>query len=155
VDASHEATTARGADSNHGCDVCRRLGDTLFANLRHDQLQLASRERDQTIHAQTGGFCPLHSWEYVAMASPVGISAGYARLAESTAARLHALLQPSATADELAHGVADLVNRTEDCPICATLAETEHEIIAKIASTTPQSGPTLCLRHLVVCLSLG
>jgi hypothetical protein len=43
---------------------------TLSAYLRHNQFRLATREDDQQRHALVGGYCPLHTWQYAAMASP-------------------------------------------------------------------------------------
>lgn len=54
---------------------------TLTDNLRRAQFWLATREHDQARHAVAGGFWPLRTWQYAAIASPLGISVGYAKLA--------------------------------------------------------------------------
>jgi hypothetical protein len=134
------------------CAVCEQLEATLFDYLRHHQFQLATSEHHQTRHAQAGGFCPLHTWQYAAIGSPVGISAGYARLAESLADTLDSVDQRSSTIAELAQGVADLARRAEECSVCAALATAEHAAVADVASAT-LARATLCLRHVALVLA--
>jgi ribosome biogenesis GTPase A len=137
------------------CVVCEQLQATLSEYLRHDQFRLATLEHHQTQHAQAGGFCPLHTWQYAAIGSPVGISAGYARLAESLANTLNTVGHESSTVDNLAQGVADLVRKAERCPVCAALTTSEHRAIVNIAATTTSQTHPLCLRHLALVLAAG
>ena len=71
--------------SADGCVVCEQMQATLTDYLRRRQFRLATREGDQERHALAGGFCPLHTWQYAAIASPLGISAGYPKLAAAAA----------------------------------------------------------------------
>lgn len=136
------------------CQVCSQMEATLTEHLRRDQFLLATREHDQARHARRGGFCPLHSWQYAAMASPLGIAAGYARLAAAVAGALEDLSHNSGPAGHLADGVAGLI-RASACPICAALAERETSEIARLAAQTPATASTaaLCLRHLALVLN--
>ena len=52
-------------------------GSQLFTG----QFRLATREDEQERHTLGGGFCPLHTWQYASVASPLGISAGYGPIA--------------------------------------------------------------------------
>lgn len=70
------------------CPVCRAAERTREEHLVRAQLDLAVNEHDQAEHAARGGFCPLHTWQYEAMANTIGVSAGYAKLAESAATAL-------------------------------------------------------------------
>jgi hypothetical protein len=148
-----EPTTGHTGD----CVVCEQLETTLTEHLRRDQFLLATREHDQARHARAGGFCPLHTWQYAAMASPVGISAGYARLAGSVADVLDSIDQRSGTTREMAQGVAGLSRQASTCPVCAALAEREDTAIAGVASGPPAGTrvATLCLRHLALALAAG
>ena len=139
------------------CVVCRQMEATLFEYLRHEQLALATHEHKQTQHARTGGFCPLHTWDYGRLASPVGISAGYAKLTESTADLLDAVGRRSSTVHDLAHGVTALAARAEGCPICAALLVSERNAIAEVTADMPAGArvPTLCLQHLALALASG
>lgn len=150
-----ESVTGSVTGRTATCAVCEQLTVTLSEYLRHDQFRLATREPHQTRHAQAGGFCPLHTWQYAAIASPVGISAGYARSAESLADTLDSADQRSSTIEELAQSVADLTRQTEKCPVCAALTASEHGAVADVASTTTAhtNTVTLCLRHLALVLA--
>ncbi len=141
--------------STSTCAVCAQLEATVYEYLRHDQFRLATSEHHQTRHAQAGGFCPLHTWQYATIGSPVGISAGYARLAESLADTLDSVDQLSSTIAELAQSVGDLARRTEKCPVCAVLTAAEHSAVAEIAmkTTGPVNTVTLCLRHVALVLA--
>jgi hypothetical protein len=128
---------------------------TLNDYLRRGQFRLATREHDQARHAVAGGFCPLHTWQYAAIASPLGISAGYAKLATAVADTLEAIGQHAATAGDLAHRVAALTPQAGTCPLCAALTERERRAITDIISGTPAAAATLCLRHLAPALAAG
>lgn len=140
------------------CVVCDRLAATLGDYLRHDQFELATREHSQAHHAN-GGYCSLHTWQYADIATGIGISAGYAQLAESTADALQTVERRSTTVAELGRGVAALDQRTQACPICAALHEAERDAVTGAASewapATDTEGPPLCLHHLAAVLGAG
>lgn len=155
ADAAHTGAVAEPvAGRRDTCTVCEQLEATLSDYLRHDQFRLATRQHHQTQHARAGGFCPLHTWQYAAIGSPIGISAGYARLAESLADTLDSVDQLSSTVAELAGRVADLGRQAEKCPLCMALSTAEHAAVADVASTgaTHTERVTLCLRHLALVL---
>jgi Dynamin family len=135
-----------------GCPVCSQMEATLTEHLRRDQFLLATRERDQARHARAGGFCPMHTWQYAGMASPIGIAAGYARLAATMAAALDDITHHSA--NEIADSVTGLI-RASTCPVCTALARSEASEVARIASQAPTAGSAtpLCLRHLALVLT--
>ena len=94
------------------------------------------------------------------MASPLGIAAGYAKLADAIADALDSIGLRSGTSRELAQGVAGVAD-TGACPACAVLADRERLAVARLATQAlPAVGTaTLCLRHLALvldaCPSLG
>jgi ADP-ribose pyrophosphatase YjhB (NUDIX family) len=47
----------------------------------------------QARHTRLGGYCPPHTWQYAAIASPIGIAVGNARLAGALADALAAELE--------------------------------------------------------------
>ena len=148
------AATRAGAGAG-GCVVCEQMQATLSEHLHRVQFRLATLEHDQVRHALAGGYCPLHTWQYAAIASPLGISAGYAKLAASVADTLEAIARKGGTAGDLASLVAPLNPRAGTCPLCASLAERERRVITGITSEIPAeagSGP-LCLRHLTLALT--
>jgi small GTP-binding protein len=132
----------------HRCMVCDQLEAEAFDWLRHAQLRLATRENDQAAHARDGGFCPPHTWQFAAMASPVGISAAYAELAEHTAD----LLDPDG--ERPTGAVAGPDRHREPCPICAVLAERQREAVADVvAQSSGGHVPVLCLHHVDMALA--
>jgi len=138
-----------------GCTVCKQMEQALTSLLFTGQFRLATREDEQERHTLGGGFCPLHTWQYASVASPLGISAAYAKLAASIADALESLSrQDSATAD-LARGVTALTTEPGECPVCAALADRERTAIADLISQVRAVAAALCLRHLALALSAG
>jgi len=140
-----------------GCLVCEQMQATLTDYLRHSQFRLATREGDQEQHALAGGFCPLHTWQYAAIASPLGISAGYPKLAATVAGALESISEQGGTVADLAGRVADVAPHPGTCPLCAALAERERKAVSEAvgqASAAPAAA-ALCLRHLALALAAG
>jgi len=138
----------------HGrCGVCAQLEETLTAQLRRGQFLLATREAEQARHTQTGGYCPLHTWQYASIASPLGISAGYAKLATAVAEALESASRRDDAPDDLAEVVTALAPGPAECPLCQALAARERGAVAEAASRVPDDP--LCLRHLVLALAAG
>ena len=154
-DTDTELTPA-ASPSAGGCLVCEQMEATLTAYLRRSQFRLATREDDQQRHALVGGFCPLHTWQYAAMASPLGISAGYPKLAAAVADALESISKQGGTATDLAGRVAAVAPHSGTCPLCAALAERERKAVGEAAGQAP-AEPTaaLCLRHLALALAAG
>jgi len=137
------------------CAVCRQMEQTLTGHLYSGQFRLATREDEQERHTLAGGFCPLHTWQYAAVASPLGISAGYAGLAASVADALDRLSGPGFAAADLARDVAALTAAPGTCPVCTALAGRERTAIAELIAQVPAAPVAVCLRHLALALSAG
>ncbi len=142
-----------GTGPGSGCVICTRMEQALGEELRRCQFLLATRVSDQARHAQAGGYCPLHTWQYASIASPLGISAGYAGLAVAVADALESAGDSDRPPEELGRAVAALTPGAGECAVCGTLAARERATIADIVSGA-LSG-TLCLRHLALALSAG
>jgi len=151
--AEAEPQAAVVAANGRACAICGQLEAAQTQYLIRWQFLLATSEADQARHAETGGFCPLHTWLYAHLASPVGISAGNARLASRLASALRDAAANCRDASELAGRVAVLA-RTSACPACAVLARTEGEAAGELAAQAPSAAdpPPLCLRHLALVL---
>ena len=154
-----EAVTVTPAGSPgpaaEGCTVCKQMEQALTRHLFTGQFRLATREDEQERHTLGGGFCPLHTWQYASVASPLGISAGYAKLAASVADALESLSRQDSTAADLARGVAAHTTEPGNCPVCAALADRERTAIAGLISQVRPAAAALCLRHLALALSAG
>jgi len=155
VAAGTEAEPQAAAVARNGlaCRICDELETAQTQYLIRRQYLLATSEADQALHAETGGFCPLHTWQYAHLASPVGISAGNARLAGQVASALRDAAAGCRNASELAGRLA-VMARTSACPACAILAATERDAAAELAARVPSAAkpPPLCLRHLALVL---
>jgi GTPase SAR1 family protein len=153
--AAAAAVAGHRADPGGHCVVCSRMQTTLTEHLSQHQFLLATREHDQERHAQAGGYCSLHTWQYAHMASPLGIAAGYARLAEAMADALESIRQRAGTGPELARGVAGLAVG-QACRVCDALTDCERSQVASVAPVPPGAGTgPLCLRHLALVLADG
>jgi GTPase SAR1 family protein len=150
-EAEPQVAPLPGADGT--CVICGQLEAAQTGYLIRRQFLLATSEADQARHADAGGFCPLHTWQYAHLASPVGISAGNARLASQLAGALRETDAGSRDPSELAGHVATIA-RTRACPACAVLAETEQEAAGELAAQAPTTTepPRLCLCHLALVL---
>jgi hypothetical protein len=149
--------TLAASPSAEGCPVCEQMEATLTDYLRRSQFRLATREDDQRRHALAGGFCPLHTWQYAAIASPLGISAGYPKLAAAVADALESISGHDGTTADLAGRVAALAPQPGTCPLCAVLAERERKAVSEAAGQAPAApaAAALCLRHLALALAAG
>lgn len=131
-----------------GCVVCERLVQVLFDFMSHYQFELATRIEHQVTHAAAGGFCPMHTWYYERIGSPMGVSASYARLGEKVAAAL------AGTADArdlaiLRNGLLALQGSPETCPACRRLHEALKMMLVELRAALAAGGdvPPLCVGH--------
>jgi GTP-binding protein EngB required for normal cell division len=156
VSRSPEGKAGGGSPGGHTgtCPICAALGQALFAFFAQWQYTLATDPTAQRAFATERGLCPVHTWQYQEMASPQGISDGYAPLIETMAAELSRL---SEHPDEHAAGpLAALLSSPTRCAACRLVRETTAEqvelLFARLLSEegladyTPSAG--LCLPHL-------
>jgi hypothetical protein len=60
--------------------------------MRRRQYELSTSDAQQIGHAEQGGFCGLHTWQYEAISSPQGVCSAYPPVL-LLAGRLHSLAQ--------------------------------------------------------------
>jgi len=141
-----------------GCPVCNHLMEAAFDFYAKWQHKLSADEPTQRAFADQLGFCPLHTWQLAALASPQGLSLGYPKLLERVSAALSGLLSgPSQTAGP----VAALIPGTESCQVCRLLESEEQEHIARLSQFLAEPagrdayarGHGVCLRHLAALLA--
>lgn len=141
------------------CPICRTLGQVLFAFFAKWQYQLATNPAAQRAFAVEHGLCPVHTWQLEEMASPQGISEGYAPLIASLAGELAHLLEFKV--EDVAAHVEKLLAGTETCAACRLVRETASEqvkqLLAHLATAEGcedyASSVGLCLPHLQVTLA--
>jgi GTP-binding protein EngB required for normal cell division len=136
------------------CPICAVQEDALFAFFAKWQYTLATDTTAQRAFAAERGLCPVHTWQYQEMASPQGISDGYAPLIESLAVELSRLTGLSAA--HASAPLAALLASNATCVACRLVRETADEQVERLLAylTTVEgredyvSSTELCLPHL-------
>lgn len=158
VPTSAAAITDLAADLQSGsCPVCRRITKEVMDFFAHWQYQLSAEEKAQDEFAAELGFCPLHTWQLLAMSSPYGMAVGYARLIEHIAHKLREQNTPTAKG----YLVGGMVRNSKNCRVCEFQRRVQNEYISKLAKMISESdGHSLyrnsqgaCLRHLEMLLN--
>jgi len=139
-----------------GCPVCNRLTERMFDFFSKWQYALASEESAQAAFARNGGFCPLHTWQLLAIASPQGLSVGLPVLMDRVSRQLSELASRAET-----DWARDLSNHAGQCAACQFLLSEEQAAVSQLAEiihTEPglalyRQSQGVCLRHLEMLLS--
>jgi len=156
------ARRAGGGQANartRTCPICAAQGQALFAFFAHWQYTLATDTTAQRAFAAERGLCPVHTWQYQEMASPLGISEGYAPLIETLAVELSRLIER--TLEHAAAPLAALLAGTATCAVCRLVRETATEQVEQLLTrlVTAEgredyaSSAGLCLPHLQATLA--
>lgn len=131
------------------CLACDTMYRKVTDFLRHYQYELTIWTKTQQEHAQAGGLCPLHMWQYESIASPQGVAESQPPLLNRLAEELHKLdlANPAAAAD----AVEKLAPTAETCPMCRVMYRAEEDALAEIAKSLdadPQKETSaVCFRH--------
>ncbi|HXE89336.1 MAG TPA: hypothetical protein VNK82_00060 [Terriglobales bacterium] len=132
-----------GVDTTSECVVCTRLRDVLFDFLAQYQYDLSTDEEVRNRHAELGGFCPLHTWQYAEMASPKGVCTAYAEVCRAWSAKLR---------EGRLGSLHDLPPGPDRCPACSLKSFAERVELERVAAMItavgqPRPAPPLCLAH--------
>lgn len=148
-------------DQKVGCAVCAIIVHESFNFLSKYQYQLIVNEEEKKSHAQHGGFCPSHTWQYEGIASPQGVSEAYPLVVTQWCDRIRDLLNHG-LGEDLTNELEQLVYATDNCRMCQVQAEVEQRAVADVArkarSAVGQESHVgaCCLRHLfLVAQELG
>jgi GTP-binding protein EngB required for normal cell division len=136
-----------------GCAACHHIAAALVDFFAHRQHALASDPSAPFAFAAHAGFCPLHTWQLLAISSPQGMSVGYSTFTDRVAEQLARLAE---TPQKAVEGISSLVATEGKCPACRTLRKVERRYIQRVADflqgepgqTAYRSSHGLCLRHL-------
>jgi len=126
----------RVADAKHAkvhtrtCPICAAQGQALFAFFAQWQYTLATDSAAQRAFAAQHGLCPVHTWQYQEMASPQGISDGYAPLIEALVAELSRLVKHAV--EHAAVPLSALLADTTTCAACRLVREIAAEEVAQL-----------------------
>jgi GTP-binding protein EngB required for normal cell division len=143
------------SDVTARCKICREVEAALFDFMRRRQYELSTSEKDQISHAEQGGFCGLHTWQYEAISSPQGVCSAYPPVLAALGRRLRTLAESAASPGALIDGVLALIPNGGGCRACQLIAAVERRAATKlVAGLTADeeegsaSLPPLCIRHL-------
>jgi GTP-binding protein EngB required for normal cell division len=140
------------------CVVCAHQFEAIFDFFAQWQYTLGREPAAQQEFAAARGFCYVHTWQFQHMASPLGISAGYASLVEFAATELRASL--GQTAGQTASRIDELLPTTRDCAACRVLREAEANSLQRLLTqvSMPEGreryghSSGVCLPHLRLAL---
>lgn len=131
------------------CQVCLAIGRQVGDFMAKYQYQLLVQHEVQRNHAAAGGFCPLHTWQYEAIASPQGISASYSELLDRVARSLRHI--DTSDPEKAARAVEALSSGQASCPACRIAADAAREAIAQavgsLSARPPRIESEFCLAH--------
>lgn len=140
------------------CLICERIENELFGFFTKHRSKGLGEMAEQNTHESTGNFCPLHTWQYVSVSSPDGISREYAPLLSVIADKLYDLASSAATVDSLRDNLQCFSFSASTCPACRRVAEAEKTAIKEFRETyfyqhNENIATGLCIPHLAVLLN--
>jgi GTPase SAR1 family protein len=137
------------------CAVCDRIVDRVYDFLRTYQYELYVSAETQRAHAEAGGFCAMHTWQYANLASPQGICSAYPQVLFRFSEDLLGLAEgriPKHT-DGGVSGPPLPADRT--CPACQKAGDARRKAVEELASRLEAgtdgrrvAEKRLCLTHL-------
>jgi hypothetical protein len=152
VAAATEQAAAAASIQFRPCEICERIQQDAFKFLSRYQYELAMNPEVQRIHAECGGFCSLHTWQYESIASPQGTCSAYPALLNRLAAWCAEKASTELTPLSLHAGMGELLATATSCPLCRVRSQSEAEGLASVAHKLSQ-GPTGPLNRLsAICL---
>jgi small GTP-binding protein len=140
------------------CPICVRLERALRDFMAQRQYELSVSANEQRNHALRSGFCPLHTWQYEAIASPQGVCAGYSELLALYAKKIRLLAQDATSVQGMENGVRAMLPNAASCTACQLAASTEKAAAREIArqlSGDAVSDSAVCAFHLRPVLMAG
>lgn len=140
------------------CRVCIRIEKALKDFMARRQYELSVNERDQRNHALQSGFCPLHTWQYEAIASPQGVCSSYAELMSLFAKKLRSLAREGNSVENMESGVRTMLPTPLSCAACQLVAATEEAAARDLARQLNDGGSSraeVCAFHLGSVLIAG
>ena len=137
------------------CVVCDRVIDAMLDFLRSYQYDLYVSAEVQHAHAEAGGFCAMHTWQYANLASPQGICSAYPQVVFRFSEDLRDLAEGRAPRHATDGVAGPPLPADESCPACRRASEAAREAVANVANRLEaEPGGSvgqrqrLCLTHL-------
>jgi small GTP-binding protein len=148
-------------DKSTGCSICGSILKAVLDFLRQYQYALTIDPDVQREHAERGGFCSLHTWQYEAIASPYGVCAAYPALTHRIAEELQRSVSDTSGIGDLHKALAKLLPTRTTCRMCEEHTTAEQTAVAELANTVRQWGsvkadhiPVSCMQHLTMVVQV-
>ena len=160
ADGSWAATDFSCDLDTRGCPVCNKMIDAATGFFASWQYALATQQYAQRTQAILLGFCPLHTWQLEAIASPAGLSRGFPGLMERLSGDLSQLAMSKNS--NTGESVLSLVQNSRRCKVCRLLKDTEKNYLNSLAGFIQSlegrkvytNSQGLCLIHLGLLISV-
>jgi len=137
------------------CAVCNRVVDAVLDFFRTYQYDLYVSADVQRAHAEAGGFCPMHTWQYANLASPQGICGAYPQILFRFSEDLRDLAEGRAPKHTNGGVAGPPLPADQTCPACQRVKEAEGNAVREFAGGLEASSDDrgnadkrLCLIHL-------
>ncbi|HTZ84936.1 MAG TPA: dynamin family protein [Candidatus Acidoferrales bacterium] len=137
------------------CAVCNRVVDAVLDFFRTYQYDLYVSADVQRAHAEAGGFCPMHTWQYANLASPQGICGAYPQILYRFSEDLRDLAEGRAPKHTNGGVAGPPLPADQSCPACRRAKESEGNAVREMAEGLETSSDDkgkadkrLCLTHL-------
>jgi GTP-binding protein EngB required for normal cell division len=145
--------------SQRTCPICEAQSAAVFDFFAGWQYALAASPEARREFTAARGFCHIHTWQFQRIASPQGISEGYAPLIEQAQSVLKHL-NGSPTAEVL-NRIQALLPDIDTCPACQVLQRVEIERVRQFIEQITHNeerekfshAQGLCLPHLHAVLN--
>ncbi len=136
------------------CPICVAQSQAVFDFFAGWQYALSTNPEARREFALARGFCHVHTWQFQQIASPLGISEGYAPLIERARDELKQLGGNSST--EVPDRIRALLSDQDSCPACQLIRKVEMERVRQFNEEIAYSeakekyihSQGLCLPHL-------
>jgi GTPase SAR1 family protein len=137
------------------CAICDRVADAVLDFLRTYQYGLYVSADVQHTHAEAGGFCPMHTWQYANLASPQGICSAYPQVLLRFSEDLLTLAEGDAPKHASGGVAGPPLPADQTCPACRKAREAEQKSVREMAdrleagaSGNRNTDRRFCLTHL-------
>lgn len=141
--------------SEGGCLICEHTVKVVWDIFTKWQYEIASTELARREYAEKIGLCAEHTWQFLSVCSPYGVSVGYLEVGRKLIEDLRKIAKSGV--DNRNRGV---LHGTDNCYICKIINKIEEEhskILARYINEAQddqykQLANELCLKHLWMIL---
>jgi GTP-binding protein EngB required for normal cell division len=135
------------------CEICAEIAEKQWSFLCRYQYELIAKHAEQDRFAERGGFCPFHTWQHNAIASPYGICAGYPMLFDRLAVELCDAATEASTRGTVLDKLRHLLPTHQDCVLCSVRDNAEAAAIEETAARLVQNKARTLNSLSAICLS--